>query len=210
MREGEAVSAGNLAAPLLEACVAAAEARRQLSSEGTVILDRLQARLGAIQAHAVTDNDAGPGAAALLSLLDELGGLVGSAGARAGGCTRASRGRRSAPARRDHIQRGAAPDRDRIAFGAARLRSRPGRLGRCTLVADSYPLADSPPRHDVPAAESGRWLARREGRARARRAHTARGRSPWSGRSSAGRWPRWCQSAGDATGPATSEMGSAT
>lgn len=77
MREGEAVSAGNLAAPLLEACVAAAEARRQLTSEGTVILDRLQARLGAIQAHAVTDNDAGPGAAALLSLLDELGGLVG-------------------------------------------------------------------------------------------------------------------------------------
>ena len=73
MHEGEAVSAGDLATPLLEACIAAAEARRRLASGDTIDLDRLQARLGDLRGPAAGDGRQ----AALLALLDELGGLVG-------------------------------------------------------------------------------------------------------------------------------------
>ena len=73
MHEGEAVSAGDLATPLLEACIAAAEARRRLASGHTIDLDRLQARLGDLRGPAAGDGRQ----AALLALLDELGGLVG-------------------------------------------------------------------------------------------------------------------------------------
>ena len=73
VHEGEAVSAGDLATPLLEACIAAAEARRRLASGHTIDLDRLQARLGDLRGPAAGDGRQ----AALLALLDELGGLVG-------------------------------------------------------------------------------------------------------------------------------------
>ena len=76
VHEGEAVSAGDLATPLLEACIAAAEARRRLASGDTIDLDRLQARLGDLRGPAA-GNAADGRHAALLALLDELGGLVG-------------------------------------------------------------------------------------------------------------------------------------
>ena len=76
VREGETVSAGEQARPLLEACIAAAEARRRLASGDTIDLARLQARLGDIRGP-VAGNAAADRHAALLALLDELGELVG-------------------------------------------------------------------------------------------------------------------------------------
>ena len=76
VHEGEAVSAGDLATPLLEACIAAAEARRRLALGDTVDLGRLQTRLSDIRG-SVAGKTADGRHAGLLALLDELGGLVG-------------------------------------------------------------------------------------------------------------------------------------
>ena len=73
VREVETVAGREQAKPWLEACIAAAEARRRLASGDTIDLDRLQARLGDLRGPAAGDGRQ----AALLALLDELGGLVG-------------------------------------------------------------------------------------------------------------------------------------
>ncbi|MFL5338025.1 MAG: hypothetical protein ACJ8H8_33865 [Geminicoccaceae bacterium] len=77
MRDGWTVLADNFAGPLLGACVATAEARRQLAAGGMIALDRLQARLAAVPVQVARGGDAPCADAALVALLDELGGLVG-------------------------------------------------------------------------------------------------------------------------------------
>jgi hypothetical protein len=77
VRDGRTMLAGGLAGSLLGACVAAAEARRLLAAGGAVALDRLQARLAAVHLPGARGGSVPSAEAALVALLDELGGLVG-------------------------------------------------------------------------------------------------------------------------------------